>query len=458
MSNEKVIWDYLKAKGINDFGTAGLMGNLYAESGLRPDNLKNTYNKKFNMTDEQYTNIVNDGSYLGFAMDSAGYGLAQWTSKGRKQGLWDLARRRKCKIDDLNMQLDYLYLELNGSYKNVLTALKRAKSVKEASDIVLTKYEKPRIQDNSVKAKRAQYGQEIYSRNAVPTVTKPTNNSAADKVISIALGEVGYIEKSKVAYLADPTVLDRPKDGAGADNYTKYGRDMHNIYPGVMDFPAAWCDAFVDWCFYKAYGVATAKSLLGGNFNDYTVASSRMYQAKGALDTNPTVGSQVFFTKNGQTSGCHHTGLVYKTDGTYFYTIEGNTSTAEGVIRNGGSVAKKAYRLSDYAGKVLFGHPNYSYMPKQSVTPAQTTPKDTSGVEPAKSLDKSLAGKYVVSSVSNLNIRLGAGKSKPAIGSIRNGTVVHNYGYYTDADDIRWLYIVAGNVKGYCSSNYLEKV
>lgn len=183
--------------------------------------------------------------------------------------------------------------------------------------------------------------------------------NTVDKVLSVAASEVGYLEKSKTAYKKDPSCLDEKTRGAGSDNYTKYGRDMHKVYPTVMDFPAYWCDAFVDWCFYKAYGIATAKSLLGGNFDDYTVASCQMYKNKKALDTAPKKGAQVFFTRNGQVSGCHHTGLVYKVDGTYFYTIEGNTSGASGVVSNGGGVAKKKYSIAAYKGKVLFGHPKY---------------------------------------------------------------------------------------------------
>ena len=170
--------------------------------------------------------------------------------------------------------------------------------------------------------------------------------NTVNKVIAIAKKEVGYLEKSAIAYKKNPSILDKKTTGAGLDNYTKYGRDMHKIYPAVMDFPAYWCDAFVDWCFYKAYGKSNAKGLLGGNFNDYTVASCQLYKNKNALDTTPKKGAQVFFTKNGQVSGCHHTGLVYKVDDTYFYTIEGNTSGASGVISNGGGVAKKKYNRS----------------------------------------------------------------------------------------------------------------
>ena len=207
----------------------------------------------------------------------------------------------------------------------------------------------------------------------------------ASKVIEIAAGEVGYLEKSAIAYKKNPAILDQKTAGAGSDNYTKYGRDMHKVYPAVMDFPAYWCDAFTDWCFYKAYGVTTAKSLLAGNFDDYTVASASMYQKKNALDTTPKKGAQVFFTRNGATSGCYHTGIVYKVDGTYFYTIEGNTSGASAVVSNGGGVAKKKYSISAYKGKVIFGHPKYDD------EPAATPGKKKSISEAAKDV---LAGKY----------------------------------------------------------------
>ena len=53
------------------------MGNLYAESGLVPANLQNTYEKKLGYTDATYTAAVDSGAYTSFAKDGAGYGLAQ---------------------------------------------------------------------------------------------------------------------------------------------------------------------------------------------------------------------------------------------------------------------------------------------------------------------------------------------------------------------------------------------
>ena len=86
--NEEKIWKFLKSKGFTDFGVSGLMGNLYAESGLSPINLQNSYEKKLNFTDQSYTQAVDNGSYTNFVKDAAGYGLAQWTYWSRKQNLF----------------------------------------------------------------------------------------------------------------------------------------------------------------------------------------------------------------------------------------------------------------------------------------------------------------------------------------------------------------------------------
>lgn len=204
--------------------------------------------------------------------------------------------------------------------------------------------------------------------------------NTVDKVIKIAKAEVGYLEKSASAYKKNPSVLDKKTEGAGSDNYTKYGRDMHKIYPSVMDFPAYWCDAFVDWCFYKAYGVTTAKSLLCGNFDDYTVASATMYKKKKAWHTykeTPQVGDQIFFVKSGTSqtiSNICHTGLVYKVTSSKVYTIEGNTSGGNTVVSNGGGVAYKEYPLS-YNRIAGYGRPKYDTSTKTTIATKTATVK-----------------------------------------------------------------------------------
>lgn len=95
MTNEQLIWNYFKSHGLNDFGTAGLMGNLYAESGLNPKNLQQTYERKLGYSDDSYTDAVDHGIYTNFVKDSAGYGIAQWTFWSRKQALFHLRKVEK---------------------------------------------------------------------------------------------------------------------------------------------------------------------------------------------------------------------------------------------------------------------------------------------------------------------------------------------------------------------------
>ena len=197
-NNEEKIWNYLYNNLNNKYGVAGLMGNLYVESGLSPINLQNTYNAKLNYTDQGYTDAVDKGEYSNFIKDSAGYGLAQWTYSSRKQGLYLYAKSKGVSIGDLSVQLEYLMKELKESYfSTVLTPLKNAKSVRSASDIVLTKFERPANQNSSVQKQRAQYGQIYYDKyvNGKTSIeNKPSstsNNSITETTSKMHVVQVG---------------------------------------------------------------------------------------------------------------------------------------------------------------------------------------------------------------------------------------------------------------------------
>lgn len=176
-TTEEKIWNFLKDNGLNDFGAAALMGNLYAESALRPTNLQNTYEKSLGMTDAEYTAAVDNGTYCNFVKDCAGYGLAQWTYWSRKQNLLDFAKSAGKSIGDLEMQLTFLIKELKSGYASVLQTLKTATSILVASNAVLTKYERPANQGTSVQNARASYGQKYYDKFAKPAKKEETSMS-----------------------------------------------------------------------------------------------------------------------------------------------------------------------------------------------------------------------------------------------------------------------------------------
>ena len=164
--SEKTIWEYLKAQGLTDAGAAGLMGNLYAESGLRPNNLQNSYEGKLGMADAEYTEMVDRGTYANFGNDRAGYGLAQWTYPSRKAALLAYAKAARKSIGDLEMQLGFLMQELSTGYKTVLNVLRTTVSVREASDIVLLQFERPADQSEARRKQRAEYGQKYFDKYA----------------------------------------------------------------------------------------------------------------------------------------------------------------------------------------------------------------------------------------------------------------------------------------------------
>lgn len=212
ITGERAIWDYLVSLIGNEYGAAGLMGNLYAESGLRSNNLQNTYEKSLGMSDEQYTQAVDSGAYTNFVKDAAGYGLAQWTYWSRKQNLLNHAKAAGASIGDLNMQLNFLGLELKG-YPGVMRALQSASSVREASDAVLTGYERPKDQSEAVRAKRASFGQvyfEKYAGGAVAPIAPATP-------AKVKASEAAQLMDKDMAGTYTATADLRLRDGAGTD-------------------------------------------------------------------------------------------------------------------------------------------------------------------------------------------------------------------------------------------------
>ena len=191
---EKQIWDFLKAEGFNDFGVAGLMGNLLAESGLRPNNMEDQYQSKLGYNDESYTRAVDNGTYTNFVKDAVGYGLAQWTYWTRKQNLLNFARQNNKSIGDLDMQLCFLVKELKEMYTNsVYNVLRKATSVLEASNAVLLNFERPANMSASVQATRARYSQIYYDRYASGV---SSNKSEVKGMIEFKKGDSAQISKN----------------------------------------------------------------------------------------------------------------------------------------------------------------------------------------------------------------------------------------------------------------------
>lgn len=282
-TNEEKIWNYLSAKGLNDFAVAGLMGNLYAESGLQPNNLQNSYEKSLGFTDATYTAAVDNGSYTNFIKDCAGYGLAQWTYCSRKQNLQEFAKDARKSIGDLEMQLDFLWKELHG-YSGVMKTLRNATSVRDASNAVLLQYERPANQGTTVQNTRASYGQRYYDKYAknkeeTSMSTKITTGAQlAEKATNVA-------KNYKTLYVMG--CFGAPMTAANKARYTKnhsYNKDATR----TKMINAASADTFGFDC------VCLIKGLLWGWSGD----TGKTYGGAGyAVNGVPDIGADTMITK-----------------------------------------------------------------------------------------------------------------------------------------------------------------
>ena len=186
--------------------------------------------------------------------------------------------------------------------------------------------------------------------------SEETGMNAINKLIQIAKNETGYLEK------ASNSQLDSKTANAGENNYTKYWRDIKPDYQGQP-----WCAAFVSWCFMEAFGQEKAKKLLKHWPYVYCPTLGNLF----TRNANPKIGDIVIFYHNGTFT---HTGIVTAVIGDRFYTIEGNTSGASGIIANGGGVCAKSYLNSQMPG-TKFCTPDYSIVSDAS---APVKPENTS--------------------------------------------------------------------------------
>ena len=186
-SNEKTVWNYLKKQGLTDEGTAGLMGNLQAESNIQSVIYENIYKPKLGFTDQQYVDKVNVGTYTNFVNDKVGFGLAQWTFYTRKQALYD---RCKGDIGNLNCQLEYLMYEFETDFKAILSVLKSSNDLSACTLKVMIEFENPEDQSQARKDYRIQLARNIYNDfkgiTPPPVTGKTYVVAAGDTLFAIA--------------------------------------------------------------------------------------------------------------------------------------------------------------------------------------------------------------------------------------------------------------------------------
>lgn len=242
-----------------------------------------------------------------------------------------------------------------------------------------------------------------------------------------------YLEKGTLAYLDDF------QRNAGYNNYTLFARDINNLgQPGCQGQP--WCSVYQFWKLVKVFGLKKALEIMGGGF--YNCQSvTRHAKANGTWKKTPKKGALIIF-RNGA-----HIGSVRTYDAKYVYTNEGNTSSAPGVVANGGSCRNKKYKLTDSA---IDGYVWIDY----GVAADQTST--------ATAIKLNKTPKYVAKvTATELNVRSWAGTENPKIKKwplLKKGNLVDVCDTIRAADKSKWNYIrIAGKYYGFVAKKCLKK-
>lgn len=464
-SREQKIWNRLRVAGMNAYGAAGAMGNLDHESGLNPKNLENLCERRLKeagkqyCTDETYTAAVDDGKISRneflhpLSKKQYGYGIAQWTSAGRKGGLYDFCKARGVSIGDLEMQLDFYIKELKESYPAVWNILTTAKSVKEASDAVMLKYERPADQSAAARNKRAITGQKYYDKFA----------GKGGMTMAIRIGHASISEKGTI-------------NGAKGDQ-TKKEVCIASWYSKPWDYMAIHPDASVREKHAKAVEAGCANNNIGYGQGDRNTLNTEAKKvgydlSKISVPCNTDCsefqnvcavasGSGAAHASNGWTTCTMKTALQKL--GYVIITATAYLASADYCVR--GAIYVKAgkhtvcgldngSRAADTLKKAGLSASISAAVPSSG----KTLIKKLVG---AQSKDKSLAGTYTTKT--SLNLRYGPDKDVyDSILIMPQGAKCRCYGYYTEKDGKKWLYVEYTDSSkkihtGYCSLAYLKR-
>ncbi len=236
------------------------------------------------------------------------------------------------------------------------------------------------------------YAKYYVNRNRIPI----TGDGARDAV-AMALSQVGYLEGG----------YSGAEDGVtgGGNNYTEYG-----AYTAVNG--AAWCASFCSWAMYTAKvtsdrtyiynftggdddGDALNMARNGGYWGEsYVPHWSTFLNSVGRYRYadyyipgyapnqeiyRPKTGDLAFFISSTTADWPlyeGHVGLVVYSDDTYVYTVEGNTSSQDGVESEGGGVFFKKYQHGTYnvAGYGILPYETVPGLPEIDYSGANPTP------------------------------------------------------------------------------------
>lgn len=246
-----------------------------------------------------------------------------------------------------------------------------------------------------------------------------TIEQAIKETIDLAASQIGYEEPNH-------------------DNYNKYAHDFDTKWWGWFNGKKDgndWCSIFTQWVFVERFGEKVADKMLNHSSQYGTRSAVVQYLYRSLMEVNrvgkePHVGDIIFYHNNlysGLAQLCH-VGIVWKINGDYVTTIEGNSGNSNTKVAT--RCIKKDYDTKSW-GIYGYGYPDYS------AASSEPTPDP-------KSLDGYTVGNtYKVICKDTLNVRTKAevSDSSTIITALNPGTSFVCKALTRDGYDNTWMRI-----------------
>lgn len=186
------------------------------------------------------------------------------------------------------------------------------------------------------------------------TSVKLTGDGRTD-VLAVALSQLGYQESDTEGSFSGLV--------AGSSNYTEFNHNFGPLNGGYGGSIYPWCAAFVSFCLLQAKTHSLTKmtdwcrdhkgdekyiwrEISCNHWADQLRTCGYFEDSKSNGGSYiPQSGDLIFFADGGVGKSETHIGIVLYSDGEKVYTVEGNTSSADGLEANGGGVYLKSYAL-----------------------------------------------------------------------------------------------------------------
>ena len=357
---EKRAYKKFISAGMTPAGACALIGNAEAESdGFYTNRVEYLCIRRLKengrtYTDETYTAAVDEGKISAEEFlhplpgKQYGYGIVQWTSPGRKSGLWNLAKRKGVSIADEDMQFEYLLSELENSYPSVLKTLKTATDIRAASDVVLTKFEMPSDTGEAVRKSRAERGQKFYDAY-VKSSKEKSSGSSTPQTGGKTMTETQL--RQKVVGIMQGWVGKKESDGSHKSIIDIYNGHKPLARGYAVKYTDAWCATCVSAAAISAGLTDIIPTECGCGEMIKLFSNLGEWQESDAYI--PAPGDVIFYDWDDSgvgdnKGGADHVGIVEKVENGIVYTIEGNS---------GDKVCENQYSIGN---KEILGYGYYS--------------------------------------------------------------------------------------------------